>query len=218
MRLPFSNTADPQRGAQPQWAKIAFYVALLLLVVWLKYHSAGEAPEQEARQASVPPASAPQLPNADRGAASDDAVANKRRSEPGARAGNRDASDSSGSARSSQKKSTSADPPRDDQRGGLIMHDMRILDEDRRVVYRGDVDLAPTLDRIERGERLRFSHDGIVFENRERRLPKQPSGYYREYVQPTLGESGPGAQRLVIGEGGEVYYSSNHYKTFRRVR
>ncbi len=101
---------------------------------------------------------------------------------------------------------------------GLVIHDVRVLDENQRVVYRGDVDLAPTLQRIERGEWLQFSHDGIVFENRERRLPTGPRGYYHEFVQPTPGDDGPGAQRVVIGRQGDVYYTPDHYRTFRKVR
>ncbi len=66
--------------------------------------------------------------------------------------------------------------------------------------------------------RLPFSHDGIVFENRERRLPLKPNGYYHEFVQPTPHERGPGGQRVVLGRNGEVYYSSDHYRTFQRVR
>ncbi len=92
-----------------------------------------------------------------------------------------------------------------------------IRDEDGRVVYRGDVDLGPTLRRMKSGERLNFPHDGTVFQNRERRLPRQSAGYYKEYVHPTPGLRGPGPQRLVIGEGGEIYYTSDHYRTFQRL-
>lgn len=88
-----------------------------------------------------------------------------------------------------------------------------------RVVYRGPIDLRPTLARIARGGRIaRFRDDGIVFGNRERRLPDKPSGYYREWVHPTNGESGPGAQRVVTGAGGEVFYTGDHYGSFRRVK
>jgi guanyl-specific ribonuclease Sa len=93
-----------------------------------------------------------------------------------------------------------------------------MTDENGRVIYRGDVDLTPTLARIDRGVRLRFSHDGIVFENREKRLPSEASGYYHEFVHPTVGDNGPGGQRVVIGREGEVYYTPDHYHTFRRVR
>ncbi len=46
--------------------------------------------------------------------------------------------------------------------------------------------------------------------SREGRSP----GYYREYVRPTPGVSGPGPQRIVVGRGGEMYYTSDHYQTF----
>jgi guanyl-specific ribonuclease Sa len=84
--------------------------------------------------------------------------------------------------------------------------------------HRLTVDLAATLDRIDSGEKLRFHHDGSVFENRERRLPAKPTGYYREWVHPTPGEDGPGARRVVTGKEGEAWYTPDHYKTFERVR
>jgi ribonuclease T1 len=94
----------------------------------------------------------------------------------------------------------------------------RIYDLDRNLIYEGDIDVGPTLARIEAGKRLRFPNDGATFQNRERRLPRQPAGYYREYVHPTdeLLPS-PGPQRIVIGEAGETYYTPDHYKTFRRL-
>lgn len=49
-------------------------------------------------------------------------------------------------------------------------------------------------------------------------LPSRPAGYYREYVVPTPGVAGPGAQRLVIGRAGEVYYTPNHYQSFVQLR
>jgi filamentous hemagglutinin len=74
------------------------------------------------------------------------------------------------------------------------------------------------LERIENGEGFPHRNDGSVFGNREGRLPPQPEGYYREYVHPTPGESGPGAQRVITGAGGEVYYTPDHYGTFTRVK
>jgi RHS repeat-associated protein len=74
--------------------------------------------------------------------------------------------------------------------------------------------LQPTLDRINRGERFPHRNDGSVFQNREGLLPPQPFGYYREYVVPTPGITGPGAQRIIIGQGGEIYYTPDHYRTF----
>ncbi|MFN8482986.1 MAG: RHS repeat-associated core domain-containing protein [Anaerolineae bacterium] len=49
-------------------------------------------------------------------------------------------------------------------------------------------------------------------------LPAQRSGYYTEYVVPTPGYTGVGPQRLVVGQGGEAYYTPDHYQTFIRVQ
>jgi ribonuclease T1 len=62
-----------------------------------------------------------------------------------------------------------------------------------------------------------YDRDGIVFNNNERRLPRQASGYYHEYTVPTPGESDRGARRIITGKGGEYYYTADHYETFVRV-
>jgi len=87
----------------------------------------------------------------------------------------------------------------------------------RKVVYRGAIDLTATIARIKRGEKYRHRNDGGVFKNRERRLPRKARGYYREYVHPTKGVRGPGPQRVVVGSGGEWYYTADHYKSFIRI-
>ena len=101
--------------------------------------------------------------------------------------------------------------------GDLVIEGLALRNADGRTIYRGAIDLAPTLERIAAGKRLRFPNDGAPFQNRERRLPRKPSGHYREWVVPTPGESGPGPQRLVTGEDGEVWYTADHYRTFRRI-
>jgi ribonuclease T1 len=63
-----------------------------------------------------------------------------------------------------------------------------------------------------------FSQDGIVFQNREGILPAQPSGYYHEYTVQTPGSDDRGAQRIVAGRAGELYYTHDHYSTFERIR
>lgn len=93
-----------------------------------------------------------------------------------------------------------------------------LRDQSGKVVYRGEIDLKPTLERIEAGEKHSHRNDGAVFQNREGRLPKKPSGYYHEYVHPTPNVSGPGPQRVILGGEGEVYYTSDHYKSFKRIR
>lgn len=96
--------------------------------------------------------------------------------------------------------------------------DVTVHDLDGRVVFRGAVDLTPTLERIARGQRLHFHDDGSSFHNHERHLPSQPAGYYTEYVHPTPHHSGPGPQRVVTGRAGEIYYTPDHYRTFVRLR
>lgn len=92
-----------------------------------------------------------------------------------------------------------------------------IYDQSGKEIFSGDIDLRPTLARIKDNHQLRFQNDGSTFQNRERRLPKQPDGYYKEYVHPTPGLSGPGPQRIVMGKAGETYYTPDHYRTFQRV-
>ncbi len=98
-----------------------------------------------------------------------------------------------------------------------IITGQTIRDQNGRLVFRGDVDVGPTLERIDRSERLEFAHDGIVFQNRERRLPRKPANYYREFVHPTPELGGPGPQRIVMGREGETYYTPDHYRSFRRL-
>jgi guanyl-specific ribonuclease Sa len=104
---------------------------------------------------------------------------------------------------------TAADP--------LVIKGLALRDASGRTIYRGEIDLAPTLERIAAGRRLRFPNDGTTFQNRENRLPRRPPGYYREWVVPTPKEPGPGPQRLITGDGGEVWYTSDHYRSFRRL-
>lgn len=100
----------------------------------------------------------------------------------------------------------------------LVVRNVVVRDVDGRVAWRGDVDLRPTLRRIASGVHDKHRNDGAVFGNRERQLPPRARGYYREYVIRTPGITHAGPQRLVLGSGGEVYYTSDHYATFRRVR
>ena len=100
----------------------------------------------------------------------------------------------------------------------LKLENQVIKDIDGRVVYRGEIDLTPTMDRITHGEKNSHRNDGTSFQNRERRLPAKPQGYYKEYVHPTQGISGPGPQRVIVGKDGDVWYTPDHYRTFDRIR
>lgn len=101
---------------------------------------------------------------------------------------------------------------------GFIVRQVTIRDLDDKVAYQGDVDLTPTLARIERGERHPHRNDGGTFRNLEGRLPRKSTGYYKEYVHPTPGLDGPGPQRVVLGAEGELYYTHDHYRTFKKLR
>ncbi|GHF83777.1 ribonuclease domain-containing protein [Streptomyces griseosporeus] len=74
-----------------------------------------------------------------------------------------------------------------------------------------------TLALIDRGGPFPYEKDGAVFGNFERRLPPHPRGYYHEYTVPTPGSHDRGARRIVTGQGGEIYYTDDHYDSFRVV-
>jgi guanyl-specific ribonuclease Sa len=76
-----------------------------------------------------------------------------------------------------------------------------------------------TLRLIEAGGPFPYDRDGSVFQNRERRLPQRPHGYYREYTVPTPGSRDRGARRIVSGgQPPEVlYYTDDHYRSFRML-
>ena len=75
-----------------------------------------------------------------------------------------------------------------------------------------------TIKRIRKGGPFPYARDGAVFGNRERHLPPEKRGYYKEYTVKTPGERTRGARRIVAGAGGEIYYTDDHYNRFRRVR
>ncbi|MFA6030469.1 MAG: ribonuclease domain-containing protein [Elusimicrobiota bacterium] len=82
------------------------------------------------------------------------------------------------------------------------------------------------------GRPLQYPKDGVVFANREGRLPAQAADYYHEYtVMPPKGSprtfkvgdreftvppptGNRGVERVIIGGGELAYYTPDHYKTF----
>jgi ribonuclease T1 len=70
---------------------------------------------------------------------------------------------------------------------------------------------------IRAGGPFQYSQDDQVFGNFEQVLPVRNRGYYREYTVPTPGEPDRGARRIVAGDGGEKYYTSDHYATFKYI-
>ncbi|MEU0314250.1 ribonuclease domain-containing protein [Nocardioides sp. NPDC006273] len=77
---------------------------------------------------------------------------------------------------------------------------------------------AETLELIDAGGPFPYpGKDGSTFGNREGILPEEASGYYAEYTVPTPGSDDRGARRIVAGEGGEFYYTEDHYESFSRI-
>jgi ribonuclease T1 len=74
-----------------------------------------------------------------------------------------------------------------------------------------------TLALIDRGGPYPYSQDNTIFSNLERVLPERPKGYYREYTVVSPGSSSRGTRRLVVGAQGDIYFTADHYQTFRQV-
>jgi len=78
-----------------------------------------------------------------------------------------------------------------------------------------------TYRRILQGGPFPYEKDGSVFGNRERLLPAQKRGYYREYTVPTPGARDRGTRRIVCGGAPTApdvcYYTADHYTSFRRI-
>ena len=74
-----------------------------------------------------------------------------------------------------------------------------------------------TIRLIDKGGPFPFDRDGITFQNREGILPKKPNGYYHEYTVITPGSSDRGARRIIAGDLAELYYTDDHYDSFREV-
>jgi ribonuclease T1 len=74
---------------------------------------------------------------------------------------------------------------------------------------------------IHQGGPFSSEKDGSVFGNRERLLPAQKRGFYREYTVPTPGLKHRGTRRIVCGGQARApeicYYTADHYESFRRI-
>jgi len=80
---------------------------------------------------------------------------------------------------------------------------------------------AQTYGLIYQGGPFAHEKDGVVFGNRERLLPAQKRGYYREYTVTTPGSRDRGARRIVCGGQPRTpdtcFYTADHYASFRKI-
>jgi ribonuclease T1 len=78
-----------------------------------------------------------------------------------------------------------------------------------------------TYELIRQGGPFPYGKDGAVFGNRERSLPAEKRGYYREYTVTTPGSRDRGARRIVCGGPARApqacYYTADHYASFRMI-
>jgi ribonuclease T1 len=78
-----------------------------------------------------------------------------------------------------------------------------------------------TYELIRLGGPFPYDKDGAVFGNRERLLPIERRGYYREYTVKTPGSRDRGARRIVCGGPARVphacFYTADHYASFRKI-
>ena len=74
-----------------------------------------------------------------------------------------------------------------------------------------------TIALIKRGGPFPHQRDGVPFRNREQSLPARERGWYREYTVKTPGAGNRGARRIVAGRDGTLYYTDDHYRSFKRV-
>lgn len=74
-----------------------------------------------------------------------------------------------------------------------------------------------TLELIDDGGPFPYDRDGVTFENREGILPPHDRGYYAEYTVPTPGSEDRGPRRIVTGDGGELYWTADHYASFEEI-
>lgn len=74
-----------------------------------------------------------------------------------------------------------------------------------------------TLALIKQGGPFPYSRDGVVFANREGRLPHASRGTYREYTVKTSGSGNRGARRIIAAGINQFWYTADHYRSFRRI-
>src|SRR5450432_2658418 len=75
---------------------------------------------------------------------------------------------------------------------------------------------------VHQGGPFRYDRDGVAFGNYEHLLPSERRGYYHEYTVRTPGSTNRGARRIICGgpvkSPDACFYTSDHYRSFKRIR
>jgi len=210
------NSAGPMPGSRtpqrPTWWAVVFFLAVLAVSWWQTRTPLPNPPEPAGTSRSTASSNEHEVEPANRSIPVD--VADEADSEkPKIHSATRTIRPEEGSEQSSgsDRHAAPASPI-------VQIKNQRIRDQDGKIIYSGTIDLQPTLDRIARGDSNSHRNDGTTFQNRERRLPVKPTGYYKEYVHPTPKVSGPGPQRIIIGKDDDIWYTPDHYRTFQRIQ
>jgi len=203
-----------QPGRKPQSQLIfLFLVALILL--------AGLAALTLARPTPPPPAAAPVAPTTTPAVAAQPAATAapaRATATPAARATGTPRSTATPTVRAAATATPTRRPTASPTPGGLPI--ATPLPGDRLPTIRLDrlpKEAQDTIRLIASAGPFPYRQDGVVFENREGQLPRKPNGYYHEYTVVTPGSPDRGARRLVRGSQDELFYTDDHYSSFRRV-
>lgn len=114
--------------------------------------------------------------------------------------------------------SSSVDPGGSDASDEIESGD---IDEESGLPWIREDEMSPlaqgTLAIIDQGGPYPYERDGITFENREGILPDEDRGYYHEFTVVAPGADNRGPERIVTGDGGEFYWTEDHYQSFERI-
>jgi ribonuclease T1 len=105
---------------------------------------------------------------------------------------------------------------------GVVAREMAMPSVDATVsINQLPVQGRETYQRIQQGGPFPYEKDGVVFGNRERLLPPEKRGYYREYTVKTPRSRDRGPRRIVCGGPATTpeacYYTADHYASFRKI-
>ena len=107
--------------------------------------------------------------------------------------------------------------------GGQAFSRQEVADRTQATMSRAELPRQglETYDRIFQGGPFPYDKDGSVFGNRERLLPPNTRGYYREYTVKTPSSRNRGIRRIICGgqpkQPDACYYTADHYASFRKI-